>query len=97
MVKTKTLLASVAATGLLFANPAFASTRSHEALPDAGFELSATDFARSFAPMTGANYLNNEDTEDDATVPLIILGLLVAGGLILILSDDDDDDDDSPG
>jgi hypothetical protein len=88
MARVKTLLASVAAMGLVFAGPALAATRAHDALPSA---TSISDLSRGAAPMTDANAANRRPT-----LLLILFAALFIGGLIIALSSGGGHND-SPG
>lgn len=79
MVKTKNVLASVAAAGLLVANPALAqSTRSSDALPSASAPITAIDFSRAAAPVEEAS-----EARRRGTLLLILFGVAVAVGLLI--------------
>jgi hypothetical protein len=91
MIKTKTILASIAVGGLLFANPVLAaSTRSADLLPTSGIELVATDASRVSAPVEDGNAIGGRSTP-----VLLILFLLIAGGIYAAASGGGGND--SPG
>lgn len=82
MAMTKNVLASVAAAGLLLANPALAqATRSGDALPSAGTQIAALDFSRAAAPVDEANEANKR-----STLLLALFAIIGAVGLLIAAS-----------
>jgi hypothetical protein len=80
MVKSHVVLASVATAGLLFANPAFATTtRSGMSLPRTSTALSPAAEFRTSAPLGEAN----EAGHRRSAILLIFLALVAAGILIV--------------
>jgi hypothetical protein len=78
MVQSKTVLASVAAFGLAFGNPAFAqSTRSGDAIPS----VSVAQLTRAAAPITKAN-----DANPRQSLLLALFGVIGAAGLLVAAS-----------
>ncbi|MET0180502.1 MAG: hypothetical protein ABW194_08480 [Novosphingobium sp.] len=92
MFSAKSLLASVAAAGLLFANPAFAtSTRAGDSLPSAS-TMVPVDLARASSPIDDASELRGRKRG-----ALWIFAALAAIGLIIALAASGGNGSDSPG
>ena len=78
MVKSKQLLAVLAATGLVVAGPAFAATRAASALPAQQVELDPASVARTGSAVTEANELGGRLSPALLLAFLAILGALLA-------------------
>ena len=87
MGTVKAMLASVAALGLTFANPALASIRSGDSLPSS---TAVAEFTRAAAPMTDASEANPQRSR------LLLLFLLI-GAVGLLIAASSGGGKDSPG
>jgi hypothetical protein len=87
MIRTKSVLASVAAAGLLFANPAFAaSSRSSDPLPSVA-AMVPVDVTRASSPV-------EDSSELGAGVGFVFYALALAAliALVVVISDGGDND-----
>lgn len=76
-MKTKTLLAALAVSSLVLAQPAAAATRSYDSLPKSGVQATTTSPDR-----VGADVGETDDLNSTMTIFVIILLFAGVGGLI---------------
>jgi hypothetical protein len=91
MVKLSSVLAGVAAVGLMAAGPAMAQTRAADSLPAATVVVDPAAVDRSASPIDDASELGRRSS------PLLILLLLGAIAAVILIASGGGNGNDSPG